>query len=63
MSDLKGTINYLKFVRDICKSWENCQYCPFGDYEVCPSSIPCEWTDSDINNMLDYAYKIQKGCE
>ena len=63
MNDLKGTINYLRFVRDICKKYDhNCDYCDLFNYHAhCPAIMnPDEWTDSLINSMIMTAYYIQK---
>lgn len=63
MSDLKGTINYLKFVRDICKKYDhNCDYCDlFNHYALCPAIMnPTEWSNNLINLMIIAAYDIQK---
>jgi hypothetical protein len=56
---MKGAINYLRTVRDICeKNKGNCKRCPFGNKRklednLCPRLIhPCNWDAERIVEMV-----------
>ena len=62
MSDLKGTINYLRAVRDICKKASSCDDCRLG--KQCPYyEPPFNWNDSVILSLIKYAEQAQKEGE
>lgn len=62
MSDLKGTINYLKALRKICKGYPNCIECPLCD-NCTYHDTPALWTDADILSLIIYAEQAQKEGE
>lgn len=63
MSDLKGTINYLRAVRDICNNYSSCKDCKLGA-DNCPyHEPPLCWTDAHILSMITYAELAQKEGE
>lgn len=67
MSDLKGTINYLKAVRDYCRVAGMCERCELYSNEVCPyQNVPDSWSDDHILKMINItaAYtELIKGME
>ena len=62
MSDLKGTINYFRALRDICNKYP-CMDCPLF-FKACPYQYPpVSWTDSHILSMITYAELTKKEGE
>ena len=56
---MKGAINYLQAVRDICRKYKgDCKACPLGDKpriddNICPRlTNPSTWSDGWIANMV-----------
>ncbi len=56
---MKGAINYLRAVRDICeKNKGNCKRCPIGNKRklednICPRlTNPASWSDERIAEMV-----------
>lgn len=56
---MKGAINYLRAVRDICeKNKGDCKRCPLGDKRrlednICPRlTDPRTWSDDFVNSMV-----------
>lgn len=66
---MKGAIEYLKAVRDICtKSNLNCDVCPlmdikeFGDLSSCPMmTSPNAWSDEHILKMVSMPERVKNG--
>ena len=56
---MKGAINYLKAIRDICQKYKgDCKHCPLGDKErledtICPRlTNPSSWNDYKVVDMV-----------
>lgn len=57
---MKGAIEYLRAVRDICTD-KDCGECPL-DGKVCPFyEYPSKWTDEDILRMVNAPERVKNG--
>ena len=67
MNDLKGTINYLRALRDYCNKAESCKDCELRTADVCTYHYPPQtWSDDRILKMIKLtgAYtELIKGME
>lgn len=54
MSDLKGSINYLRALRDYCNKEESCNDCELRTADVCTYHYPPQaWSDDHILKMIN----------
>lgn len=66
---MKGAIEYLRAVRDICTKAElKCNICPlndieeYGDLSLCPMmTSPNAWSDEDILRMVSMPERVKNG--
>ena len=60
---MKGAIEYLKAVRDICND-TLCDECPLAREEACPYLIrPDEQMDEDILKMVRMPERVKNGMD
>lgn len=63
MSDLKGTINFLRALRKQCSKYDWCKDCEIMDCCIYFQNAPSRWTDEDIASCITYLELAQKEGE